>query len=197
MEPFMSLRVTFELRDSDLSHFRKIMREAREVAVEHSPEEILQSAHGLLEAVKDVELPDFVRGRLERIKILIDMLEDAEWQLPKEESDRVMNALAYFSEPEDLIPDHVPGLGFLDDAIMVELVCREFQFEIEAYSRFCRMRAAEEQRGAKGHMADKDSREKWLAEYRKQLQGWMKERRHRSRHGGRRSGSQRSPFSLF
>jgi uncharacterized membrane protein YkvA (DUF1232 family) len=193
----MSLRVTFELRDSDLSHFRKIMREAREVAAEHSPEEILASAHGLLKSVEKVELPDFVRGRLERIKILIDMLEDEEWQLPQEETDRVMNALAYFAEPEDLIPDHVPGLGFLDDAIMVELVCREFRFEIEAYSRFCRMREAEEERGAKGKLADKDAREKWLKEYRKQLHGWMRERRQRSRPASRRSGGKRSPFSLF
>jgi uncharacterized membrane protein YkvA (DUF1232 family) len=193
----MSLRVTFELRDSDLSHFRKIMREAREVAAEHSPEEVLASAHGLLASVEKVELPDFVRGRLERIKILIDMLEDEEWQLPREETDRVMNALAYFAEPEDLIPDHVPGLGFLDDAIMVELVCREFRFEIEAYSRFCRMRKAEEERGAKGKLADKDAREQWLREYRKQLHGWMRERRHRSRPASRRSGGKRSPFSLF
>ena len=193
----MSLRVTFELRDSDLSHFRRIMREAREVATEHSPEEILASAHGLLVSVKKVELPDFVRGRLERIKILIDMLEDEEWQLPREETDRVMNALAYFAEPEDLIPDHVPGLGFLDDAIMVELVCREFRFEIEAYSRFCRMRTAEEERGEKGKLADRDAREKWLREYRKQLHGWMRERRQRTRSVSRRSGGKRSPFSLF
>lgn len=193
----MSLRVTFELRESDLQHFRTIMREAREVAAEHSPDEILQAAHGLLAAVNNVELPDFVRGRLERIKILIDMVEDREWALPEEETDRVMNALAYFSEPEDLIPDHVPGLGFLDDAIMVELVCREFQFEIEAYSRFCKMRSAEEERGSKGRLADRDAREKWLAEYRKQFQGWMRERRQRTRLGSRRSGSRRSPFSLF
>lgn len=193
----MSLRVTFDLRDSDLNHFRKIMREAREVATEHSSEEILQAANGLLVSVRDIELPDFVRGRLERIKILIDMLEDGEWQLPDEESERVLNALAYFAEPHDLIPDHVPGLGFLDDAIMVELVCREFRFEIEAYSRFCRMRAAEEKRGEKGRLADTDAREEWLAEYRKQLHGWMRERRQRSRHSSRRSGGKRSPFSLF
>jgi len=191
----MSLRVTFELRDSDLNHFRKIMREARDVAEEHSPDEVLQSAHGLLESVKKVELPDFVRDRLENIKVLLEMLEDAEWQLPEEETERVLNALAYFAEPEDLIPDHVPGLGFLDDAIMVELVCREFRFEIQAYTRFCRMRNAEEQKGS-DRMRDKDAREKWLAAQRESLHAWMRERRNKSRTRRSRSGS-RSPFSLF
>ena len=187
----MSLRVSFELRNSDLNHFRKIMREARDVAAEHSPDEVLQSAHGLLASVKNVELPDFVRGRLEKIGVLIGMLEDSEWQLPEEESGRVLNALAYFSEPEDLIPDHVPGLGFLDDAIMVELVCREFSIEIQAYQRFCRVRDAQ----GSGHTMDKGAREKWLADQRQALHDWIRKRRKQhSRSGG--SGG-RSPFSLF
>ena len=48
----------------------------------------------------------------------------------------MLNALAYFAEPDDLIPDQIPGLGFLDDAIMVELVVRELRHEIEAYEDF-------------------------------------------------------------
>lgn len=187
----MSLRVTFELRNSDLNHFRTIMREARNAAVEHSPEEVLQSAHGLLASVKGIELPDFIRGRLEKIRVLIDMLEDKEWQLPEEESNRVLNALAYFSEPEDLIPDHVPGLGFLDDAIMVELVCREFSIEIQAYQRFCRVRDSK----GSGRMKDKDAREKWLADQRKALHDWIRTRR-KQRSRSSASGG-RSPFSLF
>jgi uncharacterized membrane protein YkvA (DUF1232 family) len=192
----MSLRVTFELRDSDLSHFRNIMREARAAAAEHSPDEVLQSANGLLESVKKVELPDFVRGRLENIKVLIDMLEDEEWDLPEEETGRVLNALAYFAEPEDLIPDHVPGLGFLDDAIMVELVCREFRIEIQAYTRFCRMREVEDKKGT-DRMRDKDTRKKWLADQRQILIDWMRSKRRRDRAERVRRSGGRSPFSLF
>jgi uncharacterized membrane protein YkvA (DUF1232 family) len=189
----MSLRVTFELHKSDLDHFRKIMSEARAAAADYSPEEVLRSAHGLLASVRNVELPDFVAGRLEKIKVLIDMLEDEEWQLPDEEAGRVMNALAYFAEPEDLIPDHVPALGFLDDAIMVELVCREFSIEIQAYKRFCRIRDADDA-GGSGRKMDKDAREKWLAAQRKALHEWIISRR--KRHTQRR-GESGSPFSLF
>ena len=65
------------------------------------------------------------------------MLSDIEWRLPHQDATRVLNALAYFAEPEDLIPDHIPGLGFLDDAIMIELVVRELKHELEAYRDFC------------------------------------------------------------
>jgi hypothetical protein len=55
----------------------------------------------------------------------------------------VVQALAYFAEPTDLIPDQLPALGFLDDAIMVELVVQDLRPEIEAYDDFCRFREAQ------------------------------------------------------
>jgi uncharacterized membrane protein YkvA (DUF1232 family) len=51
-----------------------------------------------------------------------------------------MAALEYFVEENDLIPDSIPGLGLLDDDIMIELVVRELRHEIEAYEDFCRFR---------------------------------------------------------
>jgi uncharacterized membrane protein YkvA (DUF1232 family) len=84
------------------------------------------------------------------------------WKLPEPDRARVVNSLAYFCEPDDLIPDDVPGLGFLDDAIMVELVVRELRHEIDAYQDFCSYRVdrdAQSNRGERlGHargMADR------------------------------------------
>ena len=48
----MSLRITFELGDSDLKHFRTIMREARASAKNLSAEEIIGSANELLDEVR-------------------------------------------------------------------------------------------------------------------------------------------------
>ena len=73
------------------------------------------------------------------------MIEDSEWKIPEEERADVLSALAYFSDPEDLVPDHIPVLGFLDDAIMIELVAEELKDDIEAFlSNFVAYRTREE-----------------------------------------------------
>ena len=136
----MGLRVSFELNDDDLNHFRLIMREARKSAARLPPEAIVANAETLLEQISDSAVPLFIAERLNKLKIMIQMLRDHQWRLPGAESARVLNALAYFAEPEDLIPDHIPGVGFLDDAIMVELVVRELKHELEAYADFCEFR---------------------------------------------------------
>ena len=58
----------------------------------------------------------------------------------------MLAALAYFSNPEDLIPDHVPGLGFLDDAIMVKFIEEEFKNELWGYRKFRKFRDGAEVR---------------------------------------------------
>ncbi|MEJ2298349.1 MAG: YkvA family protein [Woeseiaceae bacterium] len=131
------MRISFELDDSDLKHFQLIMDEARKSARRIPPEDIVAAAEHMLRNVPRSGSPGFIVERLDRLQTMITMLSDVEWRLPHQDASRVLNALAYFAEPEDLIPDHIPGLGFLDDAIMIELVARELRHEIEAYQDFC------------------------------------------------------------
>lgn len=176
----MSLRVSFELNESDLQHFRLIMKEARKATTHARPQDIVASAKALLDQVDAAKVPEFIKDRLASLEIMISMLADHEWRLPAAETARVLNALAYFSEPEDLIPDHIPGLGFLDDAIMIELVVRELRPEIEAYRDFCEFRKRMSPRpGVKAKSTD-ITREDWLENRRKELLSRMRRRRKRS-----------------
>ena len=173
----MGLRVSFELGEDDLKHFRLIMQQARTTAARIAPEDIVAAAEDLLTRIGPRGAPSFVAERLHKLRLLINMLSDIEWRLPHREADRVLCALAYFAEPEDLIPDHIPGLGFLDDAIMIELVVRDLKHEIEAYQDFCDYRDKLKESGD-GKSA---SRTGWLDNRRKELQARMRRRRGRSR----------------
>ena len=55
------------------------------------------------------------------------MITDPEWELPEDHTKRVLDALIYFANPDDLIPDSIRGVGYLDDAIMVEIVRLELR----------------------------------------------------------------------
>ena len=169
------MRISFELDDQDLKHFRLIMDEARRAARRIAPEDIVAAAEDLLDSVPKTGTPGFIAGRLTKLRLMIHMLSDIEWRLPHQDAARVLNALAYFAEPEDLIPDHIPALGFLDDAIMIELVVRELKHEIEAYQDFCDYRERLASRGG----SNKASREDWLESRRKELQARMRRRRKR------------------
>ena len=187
----MSLRISFELSQSDLDHFHEVMQRARENAKGISQQQIIDSANQLLAQVDQSDATDFIRDHMSQLETLIAMLVDEGWGLIEDDRERVLAALSYFDEPEDLIPDDVPGLGFLDDAIMIEIVCKELEHEVRAYREFVVFRATEANR--RGDDAPAMQKSDWLEKRRQQLHSRMRRRR-KGHSDGNKS---KSPFSLF
>jgi Protein of unknown function (DUF1232) len=144
----MPFKLTIELSDRDLRHFRRELKRAREAVEIADDDEILAATADLVKALRATELPDFVQERLGKLETLHAMLADGDWPLQDGERSPVLAALAYVCDPEDIIPDNIPGIGLLDDAVMIELVFRELRHEIEAYEDFLRFRASLLRQGA-------------------------------------------------
>jgi uncharacterized membrane protein YkvA (DUF1232 family) len=181
----MPLDITFTLSDQDLDHFQKIVDRAKS-AMEAGTDaaQIEQAARKLIEDAKTASMPDFIAHRLVKLETVINMANDDEWRLTDEERNRVLGALVYFTDPEDMIPDSVPGLGFLDDAIYVELILRELKAEIDSYEEFCAFRTGEEQRRIERGLDPHVEREAWLADKRATLHARMRRRRRSGGGGG-------------
>jgi uncharacterized membrane protein YkvA (DUF1232 family) len=184
----MALRVTFDLEDKDLEFFRVQMKRARDAAQRAPEPEVIDRAEGMIKDVSESNVPRFVMQRIERLQVLIDMLRDDEWSLTASERDNVVAALAYFADPEDIIPDNVPVLGYIDDAIMIELVVTELEHEIDAFEDFCRYRAEEASRNRNPDI----TREEWLSVKRRDLHARMRRRRRSPS-----TRSHRTRFRLF
>lgn len=188
----MSLQITLELSDQDLEHFRELARRGMSGAEEQAPDAIIRGARELLEKVGETVNSAFIRDRLGRLNILIDMYNDEGWGMQEIGQKRVLSALAYLINAEDLIPDNIPGLGYLDDAIMVELLCEELKPEIDAYREFVEYRTGEAER--RGVDPESLNRSDFVKVREQALLSEMRRVRN-SRSGGR--ANVRSPFSMF
>lgn len=134
------MRIVFELEPEDVARFRQAMERAARAAACAEDCDIIDAARQALDELPIASAPGFVRRQLCQVQRLIAMLEDEAWALPAEDRREVLQALAYFSDPEDLIPDHIEVIGLLDDAIMLALLMRRLDPMLPAYGEFCEFR---------------------------------------------------------
>jgi uncharacterized membrane protein YkvA (DUF1232 family) len=140
-------KVVFELEEQDTAYFRNLYHQAKQNAAKLEPESIVKDAAKLVETVRQSpRIPHFVAEAIATLEDMTQIILDKEYKAPQAVKNQVLAGLAYFANSEDLIPDHVPALGFLDDAIMVKLVEEEFKHELWGYRKFRGLGAPEEQR---------------------------------------------------
>ncbi|MCG8554243.1 MAG: DUF1232 domain-containing protein [Proteobacteria bacterium] len=75
-----------------------------------------------------------------QVKLLFEMIKDY-WQgnystVPWTSIAMAAGALLYFLAPIDLMPDFFPGVGYVDDALVVALAINALQEDLRAYCAF-------------------------------------------------------------
>lgn len=181
----MPLRVSFDLGDADLQHLAEVAQQTQAQARSQSADAIVAAARDVLDQGMQGHHADFVKERYSRLRSMLDMIGDAQWSLAEEDRLRVINALACFSAPASTS-------GLLDHAIMIELVSRDLQHDLDAYRDFCRFRDAQ---AAKRRNSPAGDPEQWLGQKRRTLQTRMHVRRKRDLDAA--AGPVKKFFSLF
>ncbi len=169
-----SLRINFELGPKDIEYFRNRLSKARKNRALRDDDRVILAAEALAVKAMESDPPTFVVSRMLTLQNMVDMLKDRDWNLESDDRDRVLEVLAYFADPNDIIPDDLPGIGFLDDTIMVDLAAMDLAPELEAYAEFCANRE---------DLAKQEADAQPLKVARDELQSRMRRRRRR-RSGG-------------
>ena len=96
------------------------------------------------------------------------MLDDADWDADDATRMRLRKLIAYIDQDDDLIPDHEPVLGKLDDVLLIELAWPAFATEAEDYRDFSEYRS-EEHPGGNGS----EQRAAWIRDRLAEIALWQ------------------------
>lgn len=183
-------KITFSLDPQDSKYFHDIYRTAKQHAKQEDAARVMAEVRGLIGRVRSVaKVPNFVSDAITTLEDLMQMLEDKDYALPRSVAEAAIAGLAYFADPQDVIPDHIPALGFLDDAIMISFVAQEFRYELWAYRKFRAFRDSAEQRPWTS--VAKDRMPKRLEAYRRELRERVAEKTQADKARSARTGIRR------
>lgn len=170
-----SMKITFTLDETDLAYFKDLFRAVKKHAATLDRERVIADVKGLIARVRATKkVPSLVLEAVANLEALIQALEDKDYALPPKIAAEILAGVAYFSNPQDLVHDSLPGLGYLDDAIMIKFLEEQFEYELAGYRKFCRFRDGAEQRPWTGVAMDRLPRR--LIEKRKEIRAEIERR---------------------
>lgn len=168
------------LQPEAVARFDALLHELNPDALRADPDRI----HGLagwLAMLPRTEAEALLDSRLERVGELGSMLVDSEWDTEASMRTRAAKLLDYIDRDEDLIDDHTPLFGLLDDALLIDLAWPAFAPEVDDYLDFCAYRRERHLSGV-----DPSHRVAWLHDRIAEVEAWREQvarsREHYMRH---------------
>lgn len=135
------------LEDAAVARFNALLAQLDPNAPRVSADQLVTLARWL-QAQPREDAVAILAERLRRGEHLRRMLEDEAWELDEDLRERSRMLVNYLREVDDLIPDDLPLLGHLDDALLVELAWPAFRDQSLDYGDFCRFRQQQHPRGS-------------------------------------------------
>jgi uncharacterized membrane protein YkvA (DUF1232 family) len=167
----------FELDPARLQQFNALLARIREDHPTLDCDQLASAARELMDQSPDGRVPACIRERVRRAGAVDLMLSDPEWDTRAEAALVAALAVDYLRGDAPLIPNSLPVVGWLDDAVLVETAWPSLADEVRDYLDFCRLRRIEaglrgEQRTHFGftreHWEDaRDAEAEWLAHCRR------------------------------
>lgn len=166
---FTPAAASLQVNEADLRVFNQCRERIAPGTPELGAEQIAGAARRLTRAVGMGNQSRFIQIRMRRAGEIRAILKDSGWSVEPAVAGRMQDLIGYIDGPVALVPLHVPTIGGLDRALLVDLAMESLRVELDEYADFCRYRAAEAQRlGVPLQLVDID-RERWTVERTEEL----------------------------
>ncbi|MEL1263885.1 YkvA family protein [Pseudoxanthomonas putridarboris] len=132
----------YRLNSVDLDRFNRLLARLGRRQGPLAMDQVATAARQLAAPGGD-KAPECIAQRIARLESVAAMVGDTAWEAANDAADCARLVLDYASDHEDLIPDWLPRIGRLDDAIVVEAAWPTLAREVASYRDFQRLRALE------------------------------------------------------
>lgn len=111
----------------------RLMNDAKDVAqddLDRIEKEMPKKVDNLKAVTDGVE---WLKSMLNRVTILYEMVRDADYRIDRRSKALIAAGLLYFLLPVDMTPDFIPGIGYLDDALVLSALWKIVQEQVDRY----------------------------------------------------------------
>ena len=128
----------YEIDPDRLHYFNSVLQDICSGAPSLNMDQIITAARRVLARYSGGQRPVFVESRLQALMRLEEMAANAGWELSVQDRGRIARLRTYVQEPEGLLPDALPVIGQLDDALLIDVALQVLHDELADYEDYCR-----------------------------------------------------------
>lgn len=155
--------------DTDLQRFNACVAQVAPDTPALDALQIAAAARRLSRAVGAGRESRFIQTRQRRAGEMRALLADAARTCDAQLRERMQALIAYMDHGAGLVPDDVPVIGGIDDALLIDLAMEGLRGELDEYADFCRYRMGESARTGIAPEQVVIDRERWQAERAEEL----------------------------
>lgn len=130
----------YEVDSSRLPLFNDAMRRMDPDAAPLGTDQFVTAARRVLERYPTGVTPAFVESRMRAWNHLQQLAADTDWNADADVLSRTEALREYIENPDDVLPDHLPSIGLLDDALLIDVALQNLRGELADYESFCHFR---------------------------------------------------------
>jgi uncharacterized membrane protein YkvA (DUF1232 family) len=128
--------ITVDIDDQVKEHFNNFIEKH---GIEVDPDDVAHAKKEITE-IRKTNTDGYILGQVNNLEAMITMVEDKTWKINKENMEKINATIKYFVDDDDVIPDNIPGIGYLDDCIIIDSTMDDVYDELMEFQDFSRTR---------------------------------------------------------